>query len=110
MKPDEQAFLIAVANEPEVEQLSSLLLGFGVHVIKTYSHSPRDIGARLGIHRKRVEYLCQKWTDRRWYEYGVSVDLGWLTEEGRVKAKQLETTAAPSPQPTPPAQRTPRSE
>lgn len=43
--------------------------------------TPRDAGHRLGIHYKRVQYLCQKWTDQRKYDYGVAVDLGWVLDE-----------------------------
>jgi len=40
--------------------------------------TPRDAGARLGIHPKRVARLCEKWSRRGDYDYGVSVDLGWV--------------------------------
>lgn len=39
---------------------------------------PRDAGQRLGIHPRRVIYLCEKWARRRTYDYGVSPDLGWV--------------------------------
>jgi len=39
---------------------------------------PRYAGRRLGIHRKRVNYLCEKWARQRKYEYGVVCDLGWI--------------------------------
>lgn len=42
--------------------------------------SPREVGAELGIPWKRVAYLCGKWDDKGWYEYGVCVDLGWFLE------------------------------
>ena len=38
---------------------------------------PRDAGARLGIHPKRVRGLCEKWASAGIYDYGVSADLGW---------------------------------
>ena len=41
---------------------------------------PRDAGIALGIHRKRVDYLCLKWLKQRRYNYGVTVDLGWKEE------------------------------
>ncbi len=44
---------------------------------------PRDAGRRLGIHRKRVTYICEKWALRRIYNYGVSADLGWVEVGGR---------------------------
>lgn len=31
---------------------------------------------------KRALYLLGKWCDKGWYQYGVSLDLGWLTQEG----------------------------
>jgi len=43
----------------------------------------RDLGLELGLHWKRTAYLCEKWTRKGWWEYGVSVDLGWFTPEGR---------------------------
>ena len=52
---------------------------------------PRDIGARLGIHPKRVVYLCEKWADNHWYDYGVSTDLGWLTPEGIAHFQEIVT-------------------
>jgi hypothetical protein len=39
--------------------------------------TPRDAGLALGIHPKRVCYLCSKWAKKGNYEYGVTVDLGW---------------------------------
>lgn len=38
---------------------------------------PRDAGARLGIHPKRVRGLCEKWANAGIYDYGVCADLGW---------------------------------
>lgn len=49
---------------------------------------PRDAGYRLGIHHKRVWYLCRKWSKKKWYDWGVSCDLGWITDAGRAAAKQ----------------------
>lgn len=28
---------------------------------------------------KRAHYLLNKWATRGWYDYGVSLDLGWFT-------------------------------
>ena len=39
---------------------------------------PRDAGRRLGIDRRRVQYLCYKWSRQGKYEWGVSHDLGWI--------------------------------
>jgi len=40
---------------------------------------PRDAAARLGIPRRRLEYLCAKWGRRDIYNWGVTIDLGWCT-------------------------------
>jgi len=37
---------------------------------------------KFPIHYKRAWYLLEKWTCRGWYEYGVTLDLGWMTPEG----------------------------
>lgn len=38
------------------------------------------IGEQLGMHEKRVYSLLNKWTDRDWWEFGVSMRSGWFTE------------------------------
>ncbi len=47
-----------------------------------------DIGERLGMHTKRTLYLLDKWTDKGWWEYGVSLRTGWFTELGLEEAKK----------------------
>lgn len=42
---------------------------------------PRDAGAALDMPWKRVAYLCEKWAKQGKYEYGVSVDLGWVNHK-----------------------------
>ena len=49
--------------------------------------SPRDGGERTIVPPKRVVRWCYKWEDRHWYEWGVSPDLGWLTERGHEAAR-----------------------
>jgi hypothetical protein len=53
--------------------------------------SPRDIinEENFDMHYKRAWYLLDKWTRKGWYDYGVTLDLGWLTEKGKEKARQL---------------------
>ena len=51
--------------------------------------TPRLIGIALEIPDRRVVYLCEKWADGDWYDYGVTADLGWLTDEGIVEIKRL---------------------
>ena len=44
--------------------------------------SVRDIINILGefIHYKRCWYLLEKWTDLGFYNYGVTLDLGWFED------------------------------
>ena len=56
------------------QQLKNLVTARGDYCAEPYV---RDLGVQLGIHPKRVAYLCEKWASQGWYEYGVSADLGW---------------------------------
>jgi len=71
MKPDERVFLSAIRNADD---------GVG----------PDETASRLGMAPKRAAYILSKWTDRGWYEYGVNVMHGWLTDEGREAADAAE--------------------
>lgn len=54
--------------------------------IRTYrdTRAPiRAIAEGLGIPSRRAAYICDKWTRKGWYDYGVNVLAGWLTDEGR---------------------------
>lgn len=61
-KPDERALWAAIQHREQ-----------GMNV------SPRAAGRRLGIHPRRVEYLCEKWARLGIYDWGVVCDLGWPT-------------------------------
>lgn len=74
MKQDERDFLLAVYQKP--------------------NEKPRTIGEALGLDQNRIAYLCGKWADKGWYEFGVAVDMGWLTREGREAAEGLSSTTA----------------
>jgi hypothetical protein len=52
---------------------------------------PREIinSPNCTINHKRAYYLLEKWCGKGWYDYGVSLDLGWLTNKGINKAKEL---------------------
>lgn len=55
----------------------------------TPGHCVRDIANGLSIPYKQILYYLGKWSKRGWYDYGVSLDLGWLTEEGKSHASAL---------------------
>lgn len=40
--------------------------------------TPREIIKKMPINEKRAHYLLQKWSDKGLYDYGVSLDLGWI--------------------------------
>ena len=42
----------------------------------------RQLGEALRIPTKRLCYLLNKWSEAGWYDYGVCIDLGWLTPLG----------------------------
>lgn len=46
--------------------------------------TPRDIMARpeFSIPFKRACMMLDKWAGKGWYDYGVTLDLGWITTEG----------------------------
>lgn len=58
----------------------------------------RDDAGGLVDADKRTLYLLAKWSDRGWWEYGVSLRGGWLTSEGHVKlAEMVASYEAPRP-------------
>ena len=42
----------------------------------------REVVEELGIDENRAAYICQKWTERGWYNYGANVLAGWLEGDG----------------------------
>jgi len=42
---------------------------------------PDKIAADLGMPPNRLRAILNKWTDRDWWEYGVSMRCGWFTEK-----------------------------
>lgn len=67
MKPDEAMFLKS-CQEQCPQKLGRRL--------------PRDIYNELGLNWKRACYLLEKWSGKGWYDYGINVDLGWMTSKG----------------------------
>ncbi len=41
-----------------------------------------EMSASHGIPEKRCLFLLGKWSGKGWYDYGVCLDLGWLTPAG----------------------------
>jgi hypothetical protein len=51
---------------------------------------PRKAAELLGMNANRAAYLCQKWTDRHVYDYGVNVLAGWPELEEPRDPRALE--------------------
>lgn len=81
MKDDEAGFMFAVAMRPA-----------GADV--------RDVIRMQHMHYKRCWYLLEKWARKGWYDYGVTLDLGWLTPKGFAEIK-VDPPAKPTELPWP---------
>lgn len=42
------------------------------------------------INPKRAWRILEKWTRKGWYQYGVGLGAGWLTEKGKAAAQRYE--------------------
>lgn len=93
------------------DEIALLRLTLAVHRFKPYKGAPdekvaapfiEEIGAAIGVPHKRAWFLAEKWTDKRWWDYGVSVRGGWfeprgievLTQDPRLTAALTPTEAA----------------
>ncbi len=82
MKDDEYILLRELFLEKRALKLEDgSFAGFGPY--------PSETAKRLGMHPKRLNYILEKWTDKDWWEYGVSPQYGWMTDEGH-EAAMLE--------------------
>lgn len=73
MKQDEKELLIALCEKRTAEN--------------PYPYV-RQLVRDLNMNAKRAAYILDKWTGKGWYNYGVSVMAGWLTDEGRAQKPQ----------------------
>ena len=100
IKPDERAFFLTVGRRLNAPY--NVLRDAGITPehddIKIYRQSiyikqvvrVRDIIKEIGMNHKRAEYLLHKWSHKDYYDWGVSYDLGWLTEKGWQRYLELE--------------------
>ena len=54
-----------------------------------HGYEIREVMAICDVPYKRCAYYLAKWSTKGWYDYGVSLDLGWLTELGREKLQAM---------------------
>ena len=70
MKPLERIFFLACVNE-QICMKSCNGTEFSIRAIA-------NIFSRLGFSYKQLCYYLEKWSEKGFYNYGVSLDLGWL--------------------------------
>ena len=70
MRPLEEIFFRACVNEQK-RKLRSSDREFSIRTIG-------NIFERLGFSYKQLMYYVRKWCDRGFYDYGVTLDLGWF--------------------------------
>jgi hypothetical protein len=66
---------------------------FLIDIYNAKDKTPRHIleQGKFYFYYKRAMGILGKWSDKGWYEYGVALDLGWLTNKGKAEAlKRLE--------------------
>lgn len=85
MKIDARDFLIAVRRHTAKVVVDG---------VATQAGTVRDLinDPTFDIPHKRAWFILQKWVDNKWYEYGVSLDLGWLTPAGEDMADRVART------------------
>lgn len=87
MKEDEKQFLKAVYERVTCYKLTGKeRIGLFGEPIRP---CVRDVIKELGMNEKRALYLLDKWDSKGWYNWGVTIDLGWLEEKGKEIAKSL---------------------
>lgn len=69
MKADEKMFLIKLKK-----QQCACAADSPVNV--------REVVRQIDMNGKRAAYILGKWSDKGWYDYGVSIMAGWLTDKG----------------------------
>jgi len=54
----------------------------------THSYPPdinrrpaNEVAQEMGMHANRLHAILEKWDDNDWWDYGVSLRTGWLTED-----------------------------
>ena len=80
MKSDERVFLIEFYEARNFQPYDSE----GAITARELINTPG-----FPLHYKRAWYLLEKWSDKGWYDYGVTLDLGWLTPEGKEYVEQM---------------------
>lgn len=54
-------------------------------LIKYSGKTPRELINSLPINHKRAWYLLEKWSGQDRYDYGTTLDLGWVYDKEETK-------------------------
>lgn len=68
-------------RKPDEIELYARLREARTSAYKTGAPWPNEIAEILGMPPNRMYYLLEKWVDKDWWEYGVSLRCGWFTED-----------------------------
>jgi hypothetical protein len=62
-------------------------------ILDNYGRLPYEIWGELGHGRRfpRGNYVLEKWASKDWWEHGVSLRGGWLTEAGTLAFEKALT-------------------
>lgn len=82
MRDDEKRFLVDIYTHCTTYYADPPRIG---------TKNPRVIINEPGfyMHYKRAWYLLEKWCGKDWYEYGTTLDRGWLTTKGIEAAENV---------------------
>lgn len=68
-------------RKPDEIELYAAVRHLRVQPYEAGRELPDATAARLGIAEKRGYCLLQKWADKGWWDYGVSLRCGWFTPD-----------------------------
>ncbi len=54
-----------------------------------YAH-PHESLIEYPMDEKRKAYVCLKWANKGWYDYGVTARSGWLEDKGKDVARGIQ--------------------
>lgn len=84
MKPEELNFLFSVCESQDWLPWRD----------RPCPASVREVIAASQINHKRCWRWLEKWSAKGWYDYGTSIDCGWMTPEGIEAASKLRKERA----------------
>jgi hypothetical protein len=74
--------------KPDEIELANIILSNKEHIYaENYTYKvPYEMWDKL---TKRQMYILKKWLDKNWWDCGVTIRSGWLTDEGLVALTEM---------------------